>query len=88
LSAKRYKVAVSADFGVLFINEKIRGEPSGSRIGAKLVPEHFSMTMSGGEDRAVEFHFAQTCLAAMAVWGQQALPLFQGLRELAGAFVS
>ena len=58
LSAKRYKVAVSADFGVLFINEKIRGEASGSRIGAKLVPEHFSMTMSGGEDRAVEIHFA------------------------------
>lgn len=57
LSARRYKVAVSADVGVLFINERIQGEASGSRLGMKLTPERFAMVMSGGEDRAVEIRF-------------------------------
>ncbi|MFZ0571878.1 MAG: DUF3108 domain-containing protein [Rhodomicrobium sp.] len=57
LGAKRYKVAVSADVGALFINERIQSEVTGSRLGSKLTPEHFVMVMSGGEDRAVEIQF-------------------------------
>ena len=58
LSEKRYKVAISADVGAVFINERVQGEATGSRAGAKLTPEHFTMVMSGSEDRAVEIHFA------------------------------
>ena len=58
LSEKRYKVAVSADVGAVFINERVQGEATGSRAGAQLTPEHFTMVMSGSEERAVEIHFA------------------------------
>jgi hypothetical protein len=58
LSAQHYKVAVSADVGILFINQKVQGEASGSRAGAKLIPDHFRMVMSGTEDNAVDIRFA------------------------------
>jgi hypothetical protein len=57
LSANRYKVAVSADAGVLFFNVKVQGEAAGSRSGAKLKPEHFRMVTSGMEDSAIEIRF-------------------------------
>jgi hypothetical protein len=60
LEGRHYKVAVSADVGVLFINEKVRGEASGMRTGAKLTPEHFWMRMSGTQDSAVDIRFEGT----------------------------
>jgi hypothetical protein len=59
LSPQHYKVAVSADVGILFVNRSFRGEASGSRAGAKLTPDHFRMVMSGGDDNAVDINFAE-----------------------------
>ncbi len=60
LSAQHYKVAVSADVGVLFINRKLQGEVSGTRSGEKLAPEHFRMVMTGDEeDNAVDIRFSE-----------------------------
>jgi hypothetical protein len=64
LSAKRYKVTVSADVGALLLNTKIQGEALGSRAGAKLTPEHFRMVASGGEEGSVDTHFAGAAGAA------------------------
>jgi hypothetical protein len=58
LDANRYKVAVSADVGVLLVNTNIRAEASGSRTGAKLKPERFQLVLSGAEEGAVGVNFA------------------------------
>jgi hypothetical protein len=60
LTPEHYKVAVSADVGALFIDQKIQGEATGSRAGGQLTPEHFRMVMSGSENRAVEIHFSDS----------------------------
>jgi Protein of unknown function (DUF3108) len=58
LDADRYKVAVSADVGMLLTNTKIQAEASGSRTGAKLKPERFQLVLSGAEEGAVGVNFA------------------------------
>jgi hypothetical protein len=63
LEAKRYKVAVSADVGILLSSTQIRGEASGARAGAKLTPEHFQIVMSGGDRGAIEVNFASSAKA-------------------------
>ncbi|MGO9173256.1 MAG: DUF3108 domain-containing protein [Rhodomicrobium sp.] len=74
LSAKRYKVTVSADVGVLLHNTKIQGEALGSRAGAKLTPEHFRMDASGSEEGSVDTHFA-----GAAAKGAKVPPQLQGV---------
>jgi hypothetical protein len=64
LEAKRYKVAVSADIGMLLASTQIRGEASGGRAGAKLTPEHFQIVMSGGDEGALDVNFAASAAAA------------------------
>jgi hypothetical protein len=67
LSAERYKVAVSADVGILLLNINVRGEASGTRTGAKLSPDRFRMVMSGGEDSAVDIHFADSAATSAKI---------------------
>jgi hypothetical protein len=64
LEAKRYKVAVSADVGMLLASTQIQGEASGARAGSKLTPEHFQIVMSGGDQGAVEVNFGGKAAAA------------------------
>ncbi len=64
LDAKRYKVGVSADVGVLLVSTQIQGEASGALSGAKVTPEHFQIVMSGGDDEAIEFTFANSAESA------------------------
>jgi hypothetical protein len=58
LGANSYKVAVSADVGLLLMNTRIQGEASGSRSGAKLTPKHFQIATSGAEVGTVDVNFA------------------------------
>ncbi len=74
LSAKRYKVTVSADVGMLLLNTKIQGEALGARAGAKLTPEHFRMVASGGEEGSVDTHFG-----GAAAKGAKVPPQLQGV---------
>ncbi len=64
LDAKRYKVGIFADVGVLLSSTQIRGEASGIRSGAKLTPEHFQIAMSGGDQGTVDVNFANSAAAA------------------------
>jgi hypothetical protein len=64
LEAKRYKVAVSADIGMLLASTQIRGEASGTRAGAKLTPEHFQIVMSGVDQGTIEVNFANSAASA------------------------
>jgi Protein of unknown function (DUF3108) len=64
LEAKRYKVAVSADVGMLLASTQIQAEASGTRAGAKLTPEHFLLAMSGGDQGTIEVNFANSAKAA------------------------
>ncbi len=64
IDAKHYKVAVSADVGMLMMSTQIRGEASGARAGAKLTPEHFQIVMSGGDQGSLDVNFAATPAAA------------------------
>lgn len=59
LDAKRYKVEVSADVGMLLNNTKVQGEASGSRSGPKLTPERFHLVTSDGKESAVDFAAAK-----------------------------
>jgi hypothetical protein len=58
LDAKRYKVRVFANVGMLLISTQIQGQSSGARSGAKLTPEHFQMVTSGTGEEAMEVDFA------------------------------
>ncbi|MGA7328071.1 MAG: DUF3108 domain-containing protein [Rhodomicrobium sp.] len=64
LDAKRYKVGIFADVGVLLSSTQIRGEASGIRSGAKLTPEHFQIAMSGGDQGTIDINFANSTAAA------------------------
>jgi hypothetical protein len=64
LEAKRYKVAVSADIGMLLASTQIQGVATGARAGAKLTPEHFQIVMTGGDQGTVEVNFATSAAAA------------------------
>jgi Protein of unknown function (DUF3108) len=64
LEAKRYKVAVSADIGMLLASTRIQGVASGARAGAMLTPEHFQLVLSGGDEGAIEVNFAASAAAA------------------------
>jgi Protein of unknown function (DUF3108) len=64
LDANHYKVGVSADFGLFLVSTQIQGEASGARSDLKLTPEHFQITMSGGDEEAIEFDFANSPKAA------------------------
>jgi Protein of unknown function (DUF3108) len=64
LTAKRYKVQVSATFGVLFFSTQMQGHASGARTGAKLTPEHFQMLSSGDDPDRMEVDFSKPAKAA------------------------
>ncbi len=64
LDSKRYKVEISADVGLFLVSTQIKGEASGARSDVKLTPEHFQITMSGGDEEAIEFDFANSAEAA------------------------
>lgn len=57
VGAQNYKVTIAANVGVIFADRRIEGEASGTRKGAKLTPEHFQMTTSGGDTNAVDIGF-------------------------------
>jgi len=60
LDAKRYKVGVSADVGLFLVSTQIAGEASGARSDVKLTPEHFQITLSGGDEETIEVDFANS----------------------------
>jgi Protein of unknown function (DUF3108) len=64
LTGKRYKVQVSATFGVLVFSTQIQGHASGTRSGAKLTPEQFKMVTSGDEPDTMEVDFSNSAKAA------------------------
>jgi hypothetical protein len=64
LAANHYKIGVSADIGMLLVSMQIKGEASGTRSGAKLTPEHFQISTSGGDEDLIEFRFANSPEAA------------------------
>jgi hypothetical protein len=64
LDPKHYKVGVSADLGLFLVSTQIQGEASGARSDLNLTPEHFQITMSGGDEEAIEFDFANSAEAA------------------------
>src|SRR5215469_6568368 len=64
LEAKHYKVAVSADVGMLLASTQIQSEASGARVGSKLTPQHFQITLSGGDQGSVEVNFGASAAAA------------------------
>src|SRR5258706_7243424 len=64
LDTKRYKVGVSADVGLFLDSTQIQGEASGARSNLQLTPKHFQITMSGGDEEAIEFDFANSAEAA------------------------
>jgi hypothetical protein len=64
LEAKRYKVAVTADIGMLLASTQIQGVATGARAGAKLTPEHFQIVRTGGDEGAIEVNFATSAAAA------------------------
>ena len=64
LDTKRYKVGVSADVGLFLVSTQIQGEASGARSNLQLTPKHFQITMSGGDEEAIEFDFANSAEAA------------------------
>jgi hypothetical protein len=53
LKPKSYNVTINADVGALFDNKQMQGEASGQRKGAKLLPDHYQMTMKGGDDNNI-----------------------------------
>jgi hypothetical protein len=59
LAAKRYKVQVSANFGMLLISTEIQGKASGTRSGATLTPEHFQMVTSGSDEDTMKVDFSK-----------------------------
>jgi hypothetical protein len=64
LNAKRYKVQVSATFGILLFSTQIQGQASGVLAGTALTPEYFQMISSGnGQDR-MEVDFSNPAKAA------------------------
>jgi hypothetical protein len=73
LSAKRYKVTLSADVAILLVSTKIQGEATGARSGAKLTPEHFQMLATGGEESAVDIRFLDS-----KTTGAKTLPQLRG----------
>jgi len=64
LNAKRYKVQVSATFGILLFSTQIQGHASGARTGAKLTPEYFKMVSSGNDRDTMEVDFSNAAKAA------------------------
>jgi hypothetical protein len=64
LDPKHYKVGVSADLDLFLVSTQIQGEASGTRSDLTLTPEHFQITMSGGDEEAIEFDFANSAEAA------------------------
>jgi hypothetical protein len=64
LDAKRYKVGVSADVGLFLVSTQIEGEASGARSDVKLTPEHFQISLTGGDEETIEFDFANSPEAA------------------------
>src|SRR5258705_6082626 len=64
LDTKRYKVGVSADVGLFLDSTQIQGEASGARSNLQLTPKHFQITVSGGDEEAIEFDFANSAEAA------------------------
>jgi hypothetical protein len=64
LDAKRYKVQVSASFGVLLFTTEIQGKTSGARSGAALTPEHFQMVTSGSDEGTMKVDFSKPAEAS------------------------
>src|SRR5258706_14962551 len=64
LDTKRYKVGVSVDVSLFLVSTQIQGEASGARSNLQLTPKHFQITMSGGDEEAIEFDFANSAEAA------------------------
>jgi hypothetical protein len=72
LDAKRYKIIVSADVGMLLNSTRVQGEATGLRAGAKLTPEYFHLVTSDGQESAVNF-------AAPSEKGAKANPALRGV---------
>jgi hypothetical protein len=64
LDAKRYKVQVTASFGVLLFSTEIQGKTSGARSGAALTPEHFQMVTSGSDEGTMKVDFSKPAEAS------------------------
>jgi hypothetical protein len=72
MAANRYKVQVSANFGMLLISTEIQGKASGTRSGATLTPEHFQMVTSGSDEDTMKVDFSKA--AGASAGGAQRSP--------------
>ncbi len=64
LDARRYKVELFADIGMLLISTHLDGRAAGALSGAKLTPEHFEIVISGSDEDNIKLSFATTAEAA------------------------